>query len=104
MANSNMPILWQNALSGVQTEIGRKAWIWFAETRGQGMLYDADKYAWEVDKIVLSLRPMIEASSGVLEGDGLSVGGETIDDLMRFILTRHANNIFGGNVKPNFLM
>lgn len=30
MTESNMPILWQNAIMQYQTEIARKAWVWFA--------------------------------------------------------------------------
>lgn len=94
---ANMPILWQNAMLWVQTEIGRKAWIWFMETRG-GDDKAADRYAWEVDTLVMRLRPMIDAAN-----KAHGAADEVIDDLMRFILVRHANFRFGGNVRPAFL-
>lgn len=95
-ATTNMPILWQNAMLWVQTEIGRKAWIWFMETRGGAA--DADKYAWEVDGLVLTIRPMIDLANEPHGGSD-----EVMDDLMRFILVRHANWRFGGNIRPYFL-
>lgn len=67
--NSNMPILWQNCLIQFRTEIARKAWVWFAETRGAGMLYDADRYAGEIDALVLALRPMLAASAAIHGAD-----------------------------------
>ena len=96
----NMPVLWQNCLSMFSTEIGRKAWVWFAEARGTGMLYEADRYAFEVEELVLMLRPCLEAARrrGPVELDD-----EGLDDLLRFILIRHANWRLGANVRPEFL-
>lgn len=102
--SKNMPILWQNCLLQFSTEIGRKAWVWFAETRGSGTQYDADKFATEVEGLVLALRPMLDASNRIgAESHGYSGSGEQMDDLMRFILTRHANLRLGGNVRPTYL-
>jgi hypothetical protein len=95
-----MPILWQNALFQFKTEIARKAWVWFAETRGSGAQYSADKYASEVEQLFLNLRPMVEAAGA---GKDMKADDERLDDLMRFILTRHANWRLGGNVRPGFL-
>lgn len=100
---TNMPILWQNAMLLAQTEIGRKAWIWFMETRGSAA--EADKYAWAVDKLVLALRPMIDHANNPKDDRCCPHGAsdEALDDLMRFILVRRANWRFGGNVRPYFL-
>ena len=87
----NMPILWQNALMQFRTEIARKAWVWFAETRGHGMQYEADAYAGEVDALVGFIRPLLKRDC------------EVMDDLMRFILKRHANWRLGANIIPTFL-
>ncbi len=95
---SNMPILWQNCLLQYSTEIARKAWVWFAETRGSGMLYDADRYAGEVETLVIRLSPMLAFAA-----NRIGASDEVMDDLMRFILIRHANWRLGGNVKPAFL-
>lgn len=96
----NMPVLWQNALAGFSTEIARKAWVWFAETRGAGMQYAADRYAEEVDKLVLTIRPMLSVAARAHSSNG---SDEVLDDLLRFILMRHANWRLGGNVRPEFL-
>lgn len=99
MTNHNMPILWQNCLDQFKTEIARKAWVWFAETRGEGMQYGADKYAAEVEALVLALRPMLNFAQ-----KNYDTTGEVMDDLLRFILIRHANYRLGGNVSPSFIM
>jgi hypothetical protein len=98
MTTANMPTLWQNCLLQFSTEIARKAWVWFAETRGSGMQYDADKYASEVETLVLKLRPMLNASRKIHDASD-----EAMCDILRFILIRHANYRIGNNVKPSFL-
>ena len=104
---SNMPIMWQNALMQFSTEIARKAWVWFAETRGHGMQYAADQYAGEVDMLVVQMRPMLDASQRIINAAPEVQGhasDEVMDGLMRFILVRHANFRLGSNVKPAFLV
>lgn len=97
--DSNMPILWQNALGQFTTEIGRKAWVWFAETRGGGMQYAADAYALEVEKLVLFYRAVQPTAQSV---HGTS--DEVMDDMLAFILARHANLRIGGNVRPTYIV
>lgn len=96
--SQNMPILWQNALSQFSTTIAQKAWVWFAETRGTGMLYQADNYAMEVERLLLSVRPKITMADKAYQMDE-----ETLDDLLRFILKRHVNYRLGGDINPPFL-
>ena len=99
---SNYPILWQNALMQYSSEIVKKAWIWFAETRGDGMQYQADAYANEVAVLTESIAPMIGASLAICENQGINPArgeDECLTDMMKFILKRHANYRFGGNVK-----
>lgn len=96
--SANMPILWQNCLLQYSTETARKAWVWFAETRGAGRLYEADRYANEVEDLILTLQPMLAAAQRIHE-----VADEVMDDLTRFILLRHANWRLGGNIAPCFL-
>lgn len=105
MMSSNMPILWQNALMQFRTEIAKKAWVWFAETRSRDrMCYDADKYAKEVEKLVISTHPLLEKSAEVLENqNGIVIPFEALDDLTKFMLKRHVNWRLGSNVNPPFL-
>lgn len=102
-AVSNLSILYRNVLDGLGTEIGRKAFLWAAERRDASRFkYPAEKYAHEVEHLVLSLRPMMGAAARIYrcQSDGaLDASDEVMDDLMRFILARHANWCFGGNVK-----
>lgn len=98
MTASNMPVLWQNNLLQYRTEIARKAWVWFAETRGTGMQYDADAYANEVERLVLALRPMIDAANRAYNAKD-----EVLSDLLWYILIRHANWRLGSNTVPGFL-
>lgn len=111
---SNLSILWQNCLGQFRTEIAKKAWLWFAETRGSGMQYKADEYAHEVEKLALTLMPMATSPLRIHRNQkeqkpladprpANEHDTETVTDLMRFMLTRHANWRFGGNVKPHFL-
>lgn len=62
------------------------------------MQYGADEYALEVEDLVLSLRPMLSAANRPH-----NASDEVMDDLMDFILKRHANYRLGGNVSPAFL-
>lgn len=96
--NKNMPCLWQNALLQFKTEIGRKAWIWYAESTGSGMQYSADRFAREVENLALRIEPML-----ALANKHHNASDEVINELLRFILTRHANWRLGGNAKPPYL-
>lgn len=62
------------------------------------MQYGADRYASEVDNLVLSTRPMVKAAN-----QAYGASEEVLSDLMRFVLMRHANLRLGANVKPYFL-
>ena len=91
---SNLPILYQNALGQFVTEIAKKAWLWFADTRDtSAMKYAADRYALEVEQFALALSPMLDAAQTIHGSDQ-----ETMGDLLKFILKRHANWRLGGNV------
>lgn len=98
--SNNMPILWQNALMQYQTcPIAAKAWVWFAETRSTcAMSYDADRYANEVQHLVTLCRPMLKAANKPHHASD-----EVMNDLLHFVLRRHANYRLGFNVRPTFL-
>lgn len=93
--STNYPVLWQNALGQFTTEIARKAWVWFAETRGHGMQYQADAFAMEVDILVQRLSPMMNATGH---------DAEVTDGVLAFLLQRHANWRLGGNVHPPYIV
>lgn len=96
---ANLPPLYANCIEQFTTEIARKAWLWFADAHDpSAMKFKADIFATEVDALVLKLRPVLTASHRIHDATD-----EVMDDLLRFILTRHANWRIGGNVRPPYL-
>jgi hypothetical protein len=93
----NLPILYRNCLDGMPSDLAKDAWLWATERSGMDrMLYAADRFAMEVHKCVERLTPMMEEAARLHGRAGHD------PDLMRFILTRHANWRFGGNLKPSY--
>jgi len=91
---SNMPVLWQNVMLGFASEVGRKAFVWAADARdGTAKKYPAEAYAHEVETICGFLAPALGFVRKLHEIDD-----ERLDDLQMFMLKRHANHRFGGNV------
>lgn len=96
MALRNYAPLHDNVMSHLATEIGRKAFLWAADAHDRSrMKYPAESYALEVDRLVMVLPPLIDAG-GRPHG---CWNDEKASDLLRFILKRHANWRFGGNVR-----
>lgn len=96
-AASNLPVLYQNILFGLPSEISRDAFLWAVEQPGENrMCYRAEAFAREVGRLADALSPMLEAAAGVHGLDCVPEG------LMQFILTRHANWRFGGNQHPTY--
>lgn len=98
----NLPTLWQNCILQYQTEIARKAWIWYADTRGSGMQYEADVFASEVETLVLTTQPMMQIAFSQ-HGPQDDHMDELVGDLTAFMLTRHANFRLGSNLKPTYI-
>lgn len=104
---SNLPILYRNVCDGLATEIGRKAFLWAADTRDRSRFkYAAERYAHEVEVVAGRLWPMLSAARHVSQQHHEAAGRTNLDfsdemlgDLQRFILKRHANWRFGGNVR-----
>lgn len=93
-ADSNMPILWRNVMLGLSSEVGRKAFVWAADARDvTAKKYPAETYAHEVEAILDFLAPALTFARNLQEIDD-----ERLDDLQLFMLKRHANHRFGGNV------
>lgn len=93
----NLPILYQNCLLKYPTQFGKDVWLWAVERPGMDrMCYGADYFTKEVLRLVEASMPMLDAAA-------LIHGLEKHDpDLMNFILTRHANWRFSGNVNPTY--
>jgi hypothetical protein len=92
----NMPILYQNIMFGLPDEISRQAFLWAVERPGEDrMCYRAESFAREVSKLVAAFGPMLDVAFRCHNHP-------RDNDLMDFILKRHANFRFGGNVSPNY--
>ena len=100
--NENLPILYENVMLGLRTPLGQDAFLWAVEQPGEDRYcYRAERFAHEVEHMVLTIRPWLSLAAaqhkerGATEAQG--------DDLMGFILTRHANERFEGNKKPHYV-
>lgn len=94
---SDMPILYQNIMFGLPSDLSRDAFLWATERPGEDRLcYRAERFAREVNDLVVAVVPMLDFASKLHGGDGCD------PDLINFILTRHANWRFGGNVHPDY--
>jgi hypothetical protein len=104
----NLPILYRNVMDGLPSDLARDAFLWATERPGEDrMCYRAEAFAREVDQLVGTLGPLHKAGFQGLRAQKpeLFLGVDELavaSDLMGFILTRHANWRFGGNVKPTY--
>ena len=101
--SSNLPVLFQNVLAGLCTELGKKAFLWAAETRDDTHYkYPAEAYAQEVDRICEAKWVELIDQHGKRLAESIADANwdrETLTDLIQFILKRHANHRFGGNIQ-----
>lgn len=95
--SENLPILYQNILYGLPSDMAREAFLWATDRPGNDRgCYTAEAFAREVHRITDWLTPMMDVAA-------MNHGRKSHDpDLMRFILIRHANWRFGGNVLPSY--
>lgn len=97
MGSQNLPILYQNIMFGLKSDLGRDVFLWATERPGEEvMCYRAERFAHEVEQLVSRLRPILDAAA---RQHGMDAHDP---DLMRFILVRHANWRFGGNLSPDY--
>jgi hypothetical protein len=97
MNSANLPILYQNIIFGLPSDLAQDAFLFASDhSEDDPMLYKAEAFAREVDFLVRALTPMLDAAAK-LHGQNAHP-----PDLMGFILKRHANWRFGGNVAPAY--
>ena len=94
---SNLPILYQNIMFGLPSDFARDVFLWAVERPGEDRnCYRAERFAREAEVLRNSLAPMLDMASKLH-------GREAHDpDLMAFLLKRHANWRYGGNVAPEY--
>ncbi len=97
MTQTNMPILYQNIMFGLPSEAACDVFLWAVERiENDPMLYKAEAFAHQVQMTVARVTPMLDAAARIHGRDSHD------PDLMGFILKRHANQYFGGNVVPTY--
>lgn len=90
---SNIPVLYQNIMFGLLSDFARDVFLWAVERPHEDVqCYRAEAFARQADQLVQTLQPMLTAAAHI---HGLE---STDPDLLRFILTRHANSYWGGNL------
>ena len=94
---SNLPILYQNIMDGLPSDLARDAFLWAVERPNEDRYcYRAEKFAREVHDLTMVAAPMLTAAARVYGQDAYD------PDLMAFLLKRHANWRYGGNVAPEY--
>lgn len=92
---SNLPILYQNIMSGLKSDAGRDAFLWATERpENDRMCYVAERFAHEVELLDASNWDMLKICSAIQESspeiqNKITLGGKI--DLNAFILRRHAH-------------
>ena len=106
--SENLPILYQHVMFGLPNELACKAFLWAVERPGEDrMCYRAEAFAREVATLAETVRTLIdmaEFSAFKKRPPRPLQTQEQKDDILRFILTRHANWRFGGNLNPRYLV
>lgn len=93
----NLPILYRNVMDGLPSPFANDVFLWAVERPGEdSQCYRAEAFAREADLLVSVLRPMLDAAA--------PMHGRLAHDpgLLDFILKRHANWRYGGNVAPTY--
>lgn len=97
MSEPNLPILYQNIMFGLPRDIARAAFLWAVERPDEDrMCYRAEAFAGEVHLLVDSLVPTLDAAARI---HGME---KHAPSLLAYILTRHANWRYGGNVAISY--
>lgn len=103
----NMPILYINIMDGLPSDFARSAFLWATDRSGNDrMCYAAERFAREADTLVSVLKPLLSKGAEILAKQKPSLLSDTArqeDDLMRFILTRHANYYYGSNLVASYI-
>ena len=90
--SQNLPILYRNILDGLDTEDGKRAFLWATEqTSEDRFLYKAEAFAHEVERVAAVIWSLIGMGSAQ---HNLTVAQHI--DLYVFTMRRHAHMRFPG--------
>lgn len=104
MDQKNMPILYRNIIYGLNSEFAINAFLWAVEKPGEDRnCYRAERFAREAERMALTFPRIVQADQyNKLKSGGHLLDGDQTSNLLDFILIRHANWRFGGNVSPPY--
>ena len=105
----NLPVLYRNVMDFLPSDFAREVFLWALERPGEDrMCYRAEALAREADRLMGWVQHLVgladwrafRAAANGVRSHILSDGQR--EDLIAFIMTRHANWRYGGNVKPTY--
>jgi hypothetical protein len=101
---TNLPILYRNVMDGLPSDFARDVFLWAVERPGEDrMCYRAEAFAQEADRVARSFYWLLDAQAWtVSKASGRLLDEAQRADLFGFMLTRHANHRYGGNLKPAY--
>ncbi len=107
--SKNMPILYRNVMDGLPSDFPREVFLWAVERPGEDPnCYRAEKFAREAESLFQAVKHLISLNQycrfkGAAKGIHTHLmNEEQRDSLLQFILKRHANWRYGGNVTPAY--
>lgn len=99
----NMPVLYINVMGSLPSDFARDVFLWATDKfQNDRHAYKADAFAREADALVNSVSLLLRLREKTVTDPRLKLSQEASDDLVGFILTRHANWRTGGNRKPAY--
>ena len=106
----NLPILYRNVMDGLPSDFARDVFLWAVDRPGEGqMCYRAEAFAREADRLIGALRFIFEAADWcAFRAAAAGIPSRILSEdqreaLLNFMMTRHANYRYGGNVKPSYV-
>ena len=93
----NMPVLYRNIMDGLPSDFAREVFLWAVERPNEDRYcYRAERFALEAHDLVGRLKTLLDMGAKVYDLDCHD------PDLLNFVMKRHANWRYGGNMSPGY--
>ena len=101
----NTPILYRNVMDGLPSELACDAFLWAVDRQNEdAYCYRAEAFGRDVDDLSRTVDALLELQAWTIFRNGSRLmDSEQTADLKAFMLTRHANWRYGGNLKPAYV-
>lgn len=96
MMASNLPVAWRNVIDFMACETSKKAFLWAASRNSARLAYREERYARELSDLLSVWRWIAPQAAAQCP---LPVDGESLSDLERFLIKRHAGQWWGSNLR-----